>query len=629
MCGIVGIVGPGRAAHLESLEAMTDALAKRGPDARSTWSERFGTGDEVVAFGHRRLSIIDLSDAATQPMMDTSGRFVLVYNGEIYNYRELRDELLALGARFRTSSDTEVLLEGYKQWGESLLPKLNGMFAFAMWDRVERRLWLARDRVGIKPLYLYWNDGLLLFASDLSALKRNPAFHPEVDPVSVATFLQHGYVMGPRSIYRSCRRLMPGESAVWEAGRLSIGAYWRFEELGAPHTEPMSFDGAVDRLEALLLDSVRRQLVADVPVGAFLSGGIDSSTVVSLMAAVAPGRVRTFSVGFEARAFDEAPHARAIASHLGTEHRELYVTKADAQTVANDLPWIFDEPFADASSIPTVLLSRLTREHVTVALSGDGGDELFGGYRQHLRGRALLPWLRFPHALRAPVAAALARCLPRGSAQNAARHLTARDGMDLAYRLVSAFPRDGIARAARLAEFSIPETYAEAYARSAACDDSRRAMIADLRTYLPDDVLTKVDRASMYSSLEARVPILDQEVVSFASSLPLSITWRGNQPKAPLRALLARRVPRTLFERPKQGFALPLAETLERELRSWEARYLTPERLRADGILDPQGVEALVRDADRRSREEAAGIRFRLTALGRWFALHVRGEAAP
>ncbi len=628
MCGIAGILAPARSAALERIDAMTDALTHRGPDDRGTWAERFTSAgtDYGIAFGHRRLSIIDLSPGGHQPMFDASGQLAIVFNGEIYNYRELRDELRKGGARFRSDSDTEVLLAGYQAWGDAVVERLDGMFTLALFDRPRARLVLARDRVGIKPLALYERDGALLFGSDFSAIRQHPLFRAKIEPFAVASYLQHGYVLGPHAIYQGGRKLQPGELAVWERGALAVRRYWPQRPLGTHDGAPLGFDAAVNELERRLGDAVERQMISDVPLGAFLSGGIDSSTVVALMVERAGKRVRTFSIGFDEPAFDESAHARAVAQHLGTDHTELTVRVAEATEVARQLPLLYDEPFADASAVPTTLLSRLTRERVTVSLSGDGGDELFGGYRQYQRFAQLAPWLRAPHALR-EIAANAAALLPRGALRNGVAHLRARDAGALAYRLVSSLDDALVARASRAAFTGAPDTYRDAFDDCAVDSPVQRAMAADAASYLPDDILTKVDRASMSVALEARVPILAHAVVELAFALPLDVIWHGGRTKAPLRAVLERRVPRALFERPKQGFGLPLARLLGRELDAWTAHYLTPGRIAEDGVLEPHAVDEILGEARARGGEATEELRFRLVSLARWFAVNVRGEA--
>jgi asparagine synthase (glutamine-hydrolysing) len=626
VCGLCGLVGPLAGAAPERVDPMARTLRHRGPDDFGTWSERFRTadGEQVVALGHTRLSILDLSPLGHQPMASSDGNLIVAYNGEIYNFRALRDELRALGSSFRSECDTEVLLEAWRHWGLNALGRFVGMFAIALWDVRAQRLVLARDRLGIKPLYYtLFDDGLLVFGSELHALRAHPRFRPQIDRDSLAGFLQHGHVAGPETIYEGTLRVMPGGYVVWDRGRIELGSFWRLVDPDEPATS--DFDAAVDRLETLLGDAVELRLVADVPLGAFLSGGIDSSAIVALMRERATGSVRTFSIGFSEASFDEAPHARAVAEVLGTEHVELYVERKEAVDVARELPDLFDEPFGDSSAIPTVMLSRLTRRYVTVALSGDGGDELFGGYDQYAKLHSLLPWLRAPRQLRRAAAALGARAPLPFALRRALAHLDADGPRDVAESLLRYYDARDLQAACGPGIGRRRTPYREAFDGAPRREPERRAMLADARTYLPDDILTKVDRASMSVGLEARVPILDHRVVRFAASLPLSVLWHGGLRKAPLRAIAYRRIPRTLLDRPKQGFGVPIASLLARDLEAWRLRYLSPRRLREEGLLDPAGVERLVTAAGR----HPAGVSqlWSLLCFERWFARHHRGEA--
>lgn len=627
MCGLCGVVGPVDRAAPDHIEAMAKSLRHRGPDDAGSWTRRFSIdgADQVVALGHTRLSILDLSPLGHQPMLSSDGTIAVAYNGEIYNFRALREELRALGSCFGSECDTEVLIEAWRHWGLDAFDRFVGMFACAIWDQPQQKLVLARDRLGIKPLYYsLLDDGLLLFGSELRALRVHPQFRAEIDRASLAGFLQHGYVSGPETIYAGSRRLMPGGYLVWQRGRVDLGSYWRITD-PAESAPPDAFGEVVDRLESLLGDAVEMRLIADVPLGAFLSGGIDSSAVVALMRDRATGPVRTFSIGFSDGSFDEAPHARAVAEHLGTEHVELYVDRSQATEVAHQLPDLYDEPFGDQSAIPTVLLSRLTRRHVTVALSGDGGDELFGGYDQYAKLHQLVPWLRAPLVLREAAGWAGARLPLPISVRRALSHLRSKQARDVAEALLRFYdPSDLDAACGESADRS-RAAYREAFDGAQRREPVCRAMVADARTYMVDDILTKVDRASMSVGLEARVPILDHRVARFAFSLPLSILWHGGLRKAPLREIAYRRIPRALLDRPKQGFGIPIGSLLATEIDVWSRRHLARSRLLEEGNLDPDGVERLVAAA----RKQPAGITqlWSLLCFQRWFARNHRGEA--
>ena len=621
MCGIAGqwrIERSGDSAALgASTQAMTAALAHRGPDAGDVWLDP----NSGIALGHRRLSILDLSSAGAQPMHSHCGRYVISFNGEIYNFAELRAELAAAGSAFRGHADTEVLLEACARWGvERSLRRANGMFAFALWDKAGRVLHLACDRLGEKPLYYGWNGETLLFASELKALASLPGFRPAVDRDALALFMRHGYVPAPHSIYRNIRKLTAGSFVSfanpvrdeWPAPM----AFWHLADCvaqgqGAPFTGTPA--AGIDALEAALRQSIALRMVADVPLGAFLSGGIDSSTVVALMQAQRARPVKTFSIGFHAQDYDEAPYARAVARHLGTEHTELYVTAEDAQTVIPQLPTMYDEPFADCSQIPTFLVSALARQQVTVAMSGDGGDELFGGYSRYTVAAGL--WRRqqgFPRALRRVMSAGLRAVsparwdclfsllgpvLPASLRQpmagdklyKLARLLTVDDPLAMYLRLISLWqaPEEVVIGAREPASIM-----ALAAAAPAMGNDIERMMYLDTLHYLPGDILTKVDRASMAVSLEARVPFLDPDVLALAWRLPLAWKVRAGQGKWILREVLARHLPRELFERPKRGFAVPIDQWLRGPLRDWAEALLEPQRLAEGGYFHPAPIRA-------------------------------------
>jgi asparagine synthase (glutamine-hydrolysing) len=625
MCGVAGIFAPGQSVSSDDLtrwtESAANALRHRGPDDGATLVE----SEAGLALGHRRLSIIDLSETGRQPMTSASTRYVVAYNGEIYNFPSLRAELAAAGASFRGNSDTEVLLAAVEKWGfEAALKRANGMFAVALWDRAERCLYLARDRFGQKPLYVAWAGKALVFGSELSALRRFPAFNANVEPDALTLLLRHSAIPAPYTIYRDCWKLMPGTFLRIDADTVARRtlpdpvAYWSAVDaaqnaLATPWQG--STDEAVEALEACLSDAVGACMVSDVPIGAFLSGGIDSSTVVALMQAQSTQPVRTFSIGFTEAAYNEAGDAAAVAKHLGTNHTELYITPDDAKAVIPDLPRIYDEPFADSSQIPTFLVSQLARQDVTVSLSGDGGDEMFAGYNRYT-------WSR--HLDRA------IRTIPGGLRRWAARRALAAtpERWDKRYeRMVSLLPFDprqdrfgeklhklaGIIDAptreamyqrlisqwqnplsALVSGNEPPTRLSERKGWPELPSFTEQIMLLDSLVYMPDDILVKLDRASMAVGLESRVPMLDHRVFEFAWSLPKDLKIREGRGKWILRKVLERHVPRALFERPKMGFGVPIGAWLrEGDLRDWAEDLLSPDALARSGYFCAETIGAV------------------------------------
>ena len=619
MCGIAGFVDPGASASDEALArivgAMSDALAHRGPDGSGVWTDaRVG-----VALGHRRLAVIDPSAEGSQPMKSRSGRYVVVFNGEIYNFRALRRELESLGETFRGHSDTEVLLASIERWG--LVPTLersNGMFSFALWDAADRALHFSRDRLGEKPLYYGSPDGHLLFASELKAFKRVDGFSPSIDRGALTLLLRHKYIPAPHSIYQGVKKLAPGTLLTLrqrDGFRLNDPVpYWTARDAvdrGLRTPFGGSFEDATDELDALLGDAVETRLEADVPLGAFLSGGIDSSTVVALMQSRTGEPVKTFTVSLGDAAFDESASAKRVATHLGTDHTELHVSAADALQTIDRLPQLYDEPFSDSSQIPTFLISEQARRHVTVALSGDGGDELFGGYNRHAwveriarrtqwmpwRARRLTAaaikrvspsaWDRAFGATRAALPKAMRHRVPGDKMQKLADVLAAKDAADMYRTLVSHWAQPSQV----VVDAEEPLTLLTDRATWPALPTlTEQIMYLDAVTYLPDDILAKVDRASMGVSLEVRVPLLDHRVFEFVCSLPLNFKVAGGSGKRVLRAVLRRYVPAELTERPKSGFSIPLAAWLRGPLRDWAESLLDPTRIAADGLMQPEPI---------------------------------------
>jgi asparagine synthase (glutamine-hydrolysing) len=616
MCGITGFLRPQADTDADALARIADimslSLAHRGPDDAGTWVD----AEMGIALGHRRLSIIDLSPTGHQPIVSSDGRWVLAYNGELYNTDALRQVLVGKGVQLRGTSDTEVLVESFARFGVvETLRRADGMFALGVWDRSRRVLSLARDRIGEKPLYWGWQGTTLLFGSELKALVRHPDFRGETDRSAVASMLRYGYVPSPWSIYRGIGKLEPGtvlEVDPSEPGRERSTAFWSLREVAEAERRPGRSDAEiVEELDGLLRRAVRSRMAADVPLGAFLSGGIDSSTVVALMQAQSTTPVQTFTIGFNETGYDEATHAKAVAAHLGTEHTELYVTPADALAVVPKLPEMYDEPFADSSQIPTHLVSELAGRWVKVALSGDGGDELFAGYTRYLFHRRLWGKIgRLPVPARAAGARVL-RGVPPARWDALARALgPALPARVSRARLGEKLHKGAAMLAARdpeqvyrplLTHWSDPSSVVRGASehRDAAVDPSRwaalsdateRMMFLDAISYLPDDILVKVDRAAMAVSLETRVPLLAPKVVEFAWGLPLSDKIRDSGGKWPLRQVLHRYVPREMVERPKMGFGVPVGEWVRGPLREWAEDLLDPSALAAAGLLEPEVV---------------------------------------
>lgn len=623
MCGLAGLLDRTCARNGEELLAlafgMADTLEARGPDDRGAWAD----AEAGIALGFRRLAIVDLTPEGRQPMRSACGRYVLAFNGEIYNHEDVRRELAAEPGetpRYRGHSDTEVMLAAFSRWGvEASVKRFVGMFAFALWDVRDRTLTLGRDRIGEKPMYYGWSGRVLLFGSELKALRAHPEFRAEIDRDALVPYLRRGYIPGPYSIYRGISKLPPGTLLTvgpTDDGRVGEPVpYWSPRSI-AEAGQARPFEGteeeAADELDRLLRDAISRQMIADVPLGAFLSGGVDSSTVVALMQALSSRPVRTFTIGFHEQGYDEAKHAKAVAKHLGTDHTELYVTPRETLDVLPKLPDLFDEPFADSSQIPTYLVSELARRSVTVSLSGDGGDELFGGYERHFRKTS--GWYRtvgVPHAVRRSAARAM-RAVPAGAWDRAfglarpvmpgkLRRHAAGDRVHRAAEILAHAANPAAVYDRLTSQWDDPRSIvlgsaepATAIADQAAWADvgdvAHRLMYIDLVTYLPDDILVKVDRASMGVSLESRAPLLDHRVVEFAWRLPKEMKAREGRGKRPLRRVLDRYVPRELIERPKMGFAVPVCDWLRGPLRNWAEDLLSDDRLRRDGIFDPAPI---------------------------------------
>lgn len=618
MCGFLGYLTTGPWARDEIaptlLARMANTIVHRGPDSAGYWYDT----SNGIGLGHRRLSIVDLSPAGAQPMQSLCGRYVLAFNGEVYNHWDLRKVLGNLP--WCGNSDSESLLAGFSIWGISAtLARCIGMFAIAVWDRQERTLTLARDRLGEKPLYYGWQgqgeNCCFLFGSDLAALKVHPAFAAEINRDALALYMRHNAIPAPHSIYQGINKLSPGCFLTVSLGSREpkVVPYWSLPhvaEHGAAHPFAGTDTEAVDALETLLMDAVRQQMVADVPLGAFLSGGIDSSTVVALMQAQSSRPVKTFTIGFNEDGYNEAVHAKAVARHLGTEHTELYVTPQQALDVIPQLPTLYSEPFADSSQIPTFLVSQLARQHVTVSLTGDAGDELFGGYNRYVLTHKLWQRIgRLPLPVRRLVAAGISGFSPMawnalllplqplmpasvrqanvGDKLHKGAGVLASPSLDALYLgLVTHWQPDGLVLGAKE-----PLTHLRGKPLPlAGLNEVQRMMALDAITYLPDDILVKVDRAAMGVSLETRVPFLDHRVVEFAWQIPQNLKLRNGMGKWALRQVLYRHVPKALIERPKMGFGVPIDSWLRGPLRGWAEDLLSESRLRQEGFFNPAPI---------------------------------------
>jgi asparagine synthase (glutamine-hydrolysing) len=615
VCGIVGVWD--RTDHDPGQErarvcAAMAALRHRGPDDEGVWQ----SGDGEVALGHRRLSIIDVSASGHQPMVSADGRYTLSYNGEIYNFRDLRAELESAGHRFASHSDSEVLLEGYARWGREVVDRLVGMFAFAIWDERERTLFLARDRAGEKPLYYADGGAKFAFASELQALTEVPWVDTAIDADAVALFLEHQYVPAPLTIYRGARKLPPGHAMVVDAKGVRTWRYWDPLPLVLQPPEPLGEDAALEQFSWLLERAVREQMVSDVPLGAFLSGGIDSSAVVATMTGLGAARVKTFTIGFDVAAMDESEHAGRVAAYLGTDHTTEHLSARDALDRVPAIPELYGEPFADASALPTQLVSAVARRSVTVSLSGDGGDELFGGYGRygHFERFAGLERRLGPLA---GAAGELLRFAP-GRVGYVADLLRAAHGSDLYHPFVSVFRRRDV-QALTGRPFPGFEPYERVWSAAAGLAPRRRAMITDLHTYLPEAVLTKVDRAAMSVSLESRAPMLDHRIMEWTMRLPAPLV----RDKALLKTYAFGKVPRELLERPKMGFGVPLSTWFRTELRDLVHDSLVPSRLEPLGIVGGESVDRFV--AEHMSGRQDHGSRlWALLVLSMWGAARAR-----
>jgi asparagine synthase (glutamine-hydrolysing) len=618
MCGFTGFLNPSSRAKRSVLHAlgrsMADTLRHRGPDDGDVWQD----AEVPLVLAFRRLSIIDLSPEGRQPMSSFSGRYTIVFNGEIYNFTALRKELGQAGVNFRGRSDTEVILAGAEMWGlNQTLQKINGMFAMAVWDSKERKLHFARDRLGKKPLYVGWAKDTLVFGSELKALRAHPDFVAEIDKEALALYLQYMYVPSPSCIYKNVWSVPAGSRLTIDAKTLQPGLnlregmepYWHHARVVEDSRSKMitaSEEDVVWEFEMLLRDCVRQRLVSDVPLGAFLSGGIDSSTIVSLMQDLSSKPVKTYTIGFHEMGFDEAKHAKRVAEHIGTDHHEHYLSPQDALDVIPRLADIYDEPFADMSAIPTYLVSKFARQDVTVALSGDGGDEMLGGYNRHVAGAGVLRQLGYlPGPMRGFAGSMIMKIPPdrwnkiRKSRPHfgtlmhkTAELLSLNEESDIYSYLVSQWDEPPLREPVSAKTFLDDSSYQP----PADFTFAERMMYWDALTYLPGDILTKVDRASMAVSLEARAPLLDRRIYEYAWRLPQSMKIKGNEGKWLLRQILKRYVPEEMTQRPKQGFSVPIGPWLRGPLKDWAENLLSESKLKEHDYFDAAQIRAVWAD---------------------------------
>lgn len=603
MCGITGYCDYRGGSSRDVLSRMTSVLRHRGPDDEGLYcGEAAGA---QLGFGSRRLSVLDLSELGHQPMESDDGRHLIVLNGEIYNFREIAKELEREGFTFRSSSDTEVVLKAFIHWGPQSVHRFVGMFAFAIYDKAEQRLFLFRDRAGIKPLYYYWHRDLFLFASELKSFHEHPGFEKELSHGAMQLYLRYQFVPAPHTIFENTFKLRPGHYLEIDLQEHSLEEkeYWSvLHAYNAPKLD-ISEEEALEELESLLISAFQYRMVADVPVGVFLSGGYDSATVAALLQSNISGKLRTFTIGFGEKGFDEAPEARALAKFLGTDHVEHYCTAEDAAGIIATLPEIYDEPFGDSSAVPTILVSRIARQHVTVALSADGGDETFAGYAKYtrqlntfrklaaipaplarvlhpfVRPVSMLPWVRDLHAIEARTE------VVEGIFGERDRRALYR------YKIEPiCYTRAELKKILRNPAPDLPTAYDQFGALDPANDAMNGMLAIDYQTYLVDDVLVKVDRASMSVSLEGRAPLLDHRIIEFVARLPSNLKYRDGTQKYLLRKLLYKYVPATMMERPKKGFAAPVESWFEKELGELLGDHLSESRLKADGLFNPAEV---------------------------------------
>jgi len=605
MCGITGFCDFTKQSSTKELSAMRDALVHRGPDAKGQLIHELEAA--TIGLGHRRLSILDLSSGGVQPMMFEN--LELVYNGEVYNFQTIRDELESLGYTFHSQSDTEVLLKAYHAWGLKALDKFRGMFAMAIFDKEQETLTLIRDRAGVKPLYWYFKEGLFLFASELKSFHEHPNFQKEIDQDVLAQYLQHGYVLQPYSIFKSTQQLEAGHMLQIDLATQKIEkkSYWSLSEFYEKPKLTLTDDEAITQTEAILKEAFNYRMVSDVPVGTFLSGGYDSSLVTALLQADRETKINTFTIGFKEKGYDEAPHAKAVANHLGTNHTEYYCTHRDALEVIPKLAEIYDEPFGDASAIPTVLVSQLAREKVTVSLSADGGDEIFAGYSAYDNLLKLEnKFKKIPHGFKKMGVSMLNMVNPSYIPftnnlynfeiryEKIKKMLMAQNAAELLEQSYEQYSKSELNRLLLKKPHKLKTGFDTDVSN---IENSLDMMLmVDYKTYMADDILTKVDRATMSVGLEGREPFLDAKIIEFAAQLPNEMKYRNGEKKWVLKEITHKYIPKSMMDRPKMGFSPPITEWFREELKSYFLHYLSRERLEREGLFNPDEVIRL-RDA--------------------------------
>jgi asparagine synthase (glutamine-hydrolysing) len=632
MCGICGFWNlDGRSVDLGGLQRMTETLRHRGPDDEGyliSDGDRLNVETGCFGFGHTRLSIIDLSAAGRQPMSDASADLWIVFNGEMYNFQEVSAELSSRGYKFRTRTDTEVILHAYREWGIDGIRRFNGMFALALWDRRTNQLHLVRDRLGVKPLYYYRRNGSFAFSSELKALLAFPYFRKELDFDALLQYFIFQYVPHPKSIFKNTWKLAPGHIlTVHNDGRLEDRSYWNLSAAIARAAEApvKSEEECLEELDGLLTQSVRYRLISDVPLGAFLSGGVDSSLIVAIMQKLSSQPVKTFSIGFDDPQQNEAPDAKGVANHLSTQHQELYLGPRQVSDLLPQMADFYDEPFADTVTLPTMLLAKLARSQVTVSLSGDGGDELFGGYTRYNTIARLDSLYRVPYALRA--AAGVLNRIPVKPIQDHSFWLQPRKGIEDAYLdLMSTWNRNALCALTGVSDVDLSESvFHQTFAENGSRPAAELAPLVDIKTYLVDCILTKLDRASMSVGLEAREPLLDYRLVEFAVGLPTRWKMHNGTQKHLLRKLLTKYLPQPLFERPKQGFNMPLWRWLRAEMKDLTEMHLNDAYLRKQGMFDPSVVRQTI-------EEHVTGVRdhhpklYSLIVFQLWYSKYMSAE---